>query len=96
MSLLEVHPNTEAPVPSLATDWAFDENGRTMYFKLDKRARWSDGKPVTADDYIYTLEFMRSKHIKAPWYNDYYTREIEKVVKYDDYTISVSAPKKNT
>ncbi len=49
-----------------------------MYFKLDRDARWSDGNPVTGWDYAYTLTFMRSEHIIAPWYNDYYTREIEK------------------
>ncbi len=69
-----VHPNTEEPVPSLATHWAFDKDGKTMYFKLNKNAKWSDDTPVTADDYIYTLEFMRSKHIQAPWYNDFYTK----------------------
>ncbi|MBN2401348.1 MAG: ABC transporter substrate-binding protein [Spirochaetes bacterium] len=94
LSLLEVHPNTEEPVPSLATHWAFDKDGKTMYFKLNKDARWSDGVPVTADDFIYTLEFMQSKHIQAPWYNDYYTKEIDNVIKYDASTISVSAPKK--
>jgi len=94
MSLLEMHGNTEKPLPSLATHWAYSADGRTMYFKINPDARWSDGKPVTADDFIYTLEFMRSKHIQAPWYNDYYTREIEKVTKYGDLLISVSATKK--
>jgi microcin C transport system substrate-binding protein len=37
---------------------------------------------------------MRSKHINAPWYNDYYINEIEKVTKYDDHLISVTASKK--
>ncbi|MFC1669209.1 ABC transporter substrate-binding protein, partial [Spirochaetota bacterium] len=94
ISLLDVHANTEKPIPGIATHWAFDRDKRTMYFKINKKARWSDGTPITADDFIYTLEFMRSKHIMAPWYNDYYTREIEKIVKYDDHTISISATKK--
>jgi microcin C transport system substrate-binding protein len=94
LSLIAIHPNTEELVPSLATHWAFDNDGRTMYFKLNKDAKWSDGKPVIADDFIYTLEFMRSKYINDPFYNDYYTREIDKVIKYDNTTISVSAPKK--
>ncbi|MCP4134853.1 MAG: ABC transporter substrate-binding protein [bacterium] len=98
MGLLGLHPNTEKLIPALATHWAYDKDGKTMYFKINKKARWSDGEsdgePVTADDFIYTLEFMRSKHIVAPWYNDFYTREIDKVVKYDDYTISVSTTKK--
>jgi microcin C transport system substrate-binding protein len=62
-----------------------------MYFKLDRRARWSDGHPVTADDFAYTLDFMRSEHIVAPWYNDYYSREIERVIIYDDHTLAVVA-----
>ncbi|MBN2544925.1 MAG: ABC transporter substrate-binding protein [Spirochaetes bacterium] len=93
LSLLEMHPNSENLIPSLATHWAFDKNKRTMYFKLDKNAKWSDGVSVTGHDYAYTIEFMRSKHIVAPWYNDYYTNFIEKVIVYDDYTISISLNK---
>ncbi len=93
LSLLNTHPNTERILPELATHWAFDPDKKTMYFKLDPDARWSDGVPVTAWDYVYTLEFMRSEHIIAPWYNDYYTREIEKVIVFDDYTIAVKSTK---
>ncbi|CCK80394.1 extracellular solute-binding protein [Desulfobacula toluolica] len=91
--LISIHPNTGRILPELATHWAFGEDKKTMYFKLDKDARWSDGKPVTAWDYAYTLEFMRSEHIIAPWYNDYYTKEIEAVIIYDEYTIGVKSTK---
>lgn len=93
LSLIGIHPNTENILPELATHWAYDKDKKTMYFKLDKDARWSDGVPVTAWDYVYTLEFMRSEHIIAPWYNDYYTREIEKIIVYDDHTIGVRSTK---
>ena len=95
LSLIGIHPNTENIIPELATHWAFGKDKKTMYFKLNKNARWSDGHPVTAHDFTYTLEFMRSKHIIAPWYNDYYTREIDKVTIFDDHTIAVSATKRN-
>ena len=91
LSLINMHPNTENIIPELATHWAFDADKRTMYFKLNPAARWSDGTPVTAGDFGYTLEFMRSKHIVAPWYNDYYTKEIDEVVVYDDYTLAIRA-----
>ena len=64
-----------------------------MYFKLNPEARWSDGVPVTAGDFAFTLEFMRSKHIIAPWYNDYYTQEIDRVIVYDDHTLAVVSTK---
>lgn len=89
LGLIGIHPNTESIIPEIATHWAFGNDKKTMYFKLNRKARWSDGKQVTAHDFAYTLEFMRSKHIIAPWYNDYYTKEIEKVIVYDDYTLAV-------
>ncbi|WP_107851997.1 extracellular solute-binding protein [Oceanimonas marisflavi] len=91
LGLYGLHPDTENPIPALATHWAFGDDNRTMYFKLNPAARWSDGEPVTADDYLFALEFMRSKVIRAPWYNNYFTEEITDVTKYDDYTISVTA-----
>ncbi len=94
LSLVNYNSDTEKILPELATHWGYSKDGRTMYFKLNPAAKWSDGTPVTADDYIFTLEFMRSKYIQAPWYNDYYTKEIEKVTKYGDHLISVSATKK--
>jgi len=93
LSLTGLHPNTMNIVPELATHWAFGKDKKSMFFKLNPRARWSDGQPVTAQDFAYTLEFMRSKHIVAPWYNDYYTKEIDKVVVYDDHTLAVVGTK---
>lgn len=93
LSLIGIHPDTENIIPELATHWAFGKDKKTMYFRLNKKARWSDGKPVTADDFAYTLAFMRSKHIIAPWYNDYYIKEIDKVIVYDDYTLAVVGTK---
>lgn len=91
LALASIHPNTLNPIPELATHWAFDPDGRTVYFKLDPDARWSDGEPVTADDYLFTMEFMRSKHIFEPWYNNYYSEIVTDVFKYDDHTIAVRA-----
>lgn len=93
LSLIGIHPNTLNIIPEIATHWAFGKDKKSMYFKLNKNAKWSDGKPVTAQDFAYTLEFMRSEHIIAPWYNDYYTKEIEKVIIYDDYTLAVVSSK---
>jgi microcin C transport system substrate-binding protein len=93
LGLIGIHPNTENIIPELATHWAYGADKKTMYFKLDPEARWSDGHPVTADDFVYTLEFMRSKHIVAPWYNDYYTKEIERVIVYDAHTFAIVGTK---
>ncbi len=90
IGLLEVHPNTRDFIPSLAVAWAFDENHKTAYFKLDPDATWSDGEKVTADDWTYMFQFMRSKEIQAPWYNNFYTSEVTDISKIDEHTISIT------
>ncbi|MDP5331374.1 MAG: extracellular solute-binding protein [Litorivicinaceae bacterium] len=91
-SLTTLHPDTEVPMPELALEWAVSADQTTLFFRLDPTVRWSDGVPVTADDYLYTIEFMRSEAIVAPWYNNYFTEQILGVDKYDDYTIAVRGP----
>ncbi|MFZ7127758.1 MAG: extracellular solute-binding protein [Desulfobacterales bacterium] len=93
LSLVGIHPNTLNIIPELATHWAYGTDRKTMFFKLNPAARWSDGVPVTAGDFAYTLEFMRSKFIVAPWYNDYYSQEIDRVIVYDDHTLAVVSTK---
>ena len=89
MSLVDIHPNTLKFIPSLATHWAFGADGKTVYYKLDPRARWSDGEPVTADDYVFSREMRLSDFIVDPFGKNYFTDQIVDVVKHDDYTISV-------
>ena len=87
------HPNTLNMIPVLATHWAYSDDNKTMYFRLNPKARWSDGKKVTPQDFAFTLEFNRSKEIIAPWYNTYYTEELDRVDIYDDLTYSVTSTK---
>ena len=50
MALVSLHPNTMETIPGLADRWAVGEDGRTVYFRINEMATWSDGRPVTVDD----------------------------------------------
>jgi microcin C transport system substrate-binding protein len=86
------HPDEFDYYPGLATSWAVSQATKTVYIKLDPDARWSDGEPVTADDYFFLFFFNRSEHIVAPWYNNWYGTQYTNISKYDDYTISLTMP----
>lgn len=92
MQTIEVHPITEKIYPGIAKEWAISADKRTVYFKIDPDARWSDGVPITADDYIYMLKMLRSKGIVSPWYNEYYSVQVEDILKFDDLTYAVRLP----
>jgi len=89
MPAVALHPNTRRYVPMIAKYWAFDPDGKTVYYKINPKARWSDGNPVLADDFVFTLEFMRSRFIVAPWYNNNYTNHIVNIQKHGDRIFSV-------
>jgi peptide/nickel transport system substrate-binding protein len=43
------------PVPWLAQSWTWSNHNRTLTLHLVKNARWSDGKPLTSADVVYSL-----------------------------------------
>lgn len=43
------------PIPGMATDWEYSEDGLVWTFHLRRDAIWSDGEPVTAHDFEFSL-----------------------------------------
>ena len=42
-------------VPDFATSWKASDGGKTWTFKTRPNAKWSDGKPLTAEDAAWTI-----------------------------------------
>jgi oligopeptide transport system substrate-binding protein len=42
-------------IPGVAESWTVSDDGMIYTFKLRKDAVWSDGSPVTADDFVYAF-----------------------------------------
>jgi oligopeptide transport system substrate-binding protein len=53
MPLVQYDPAGE-PRPGLATSWETSPDGLTWTFHL-RDSKWSDGAPLTADDFVYSL-----------------------------------------
>ena len=49
---------TRAPdgsiVPAIAESWTISEDGRVYTFRLNGNAKWSDGRQITADDFVWS------------------------------------------
>lgn len=48
------NPWTLEPEPGVAASWDISEDGRVYTFHINPEARWSNGDPVTADDYVWS------------------------------------------
>ncbi|GBE06988.1 MAG TPA: peptide ABC transporter substrate-binding protein [Gammaproteobacteria bacterium] len=42
-------------IPGAAESWEISDDGKVYTFKMRKNARWSNGDPVTAGDFVYGL-----------------------------------------
>ena len=42
-------------IPGVAESWTLSDDGRVYTFRLRKDARWSNGDPVTAHDFVFAL-----------------------------------------
>lgn len=43
-------------IPGQAQDWQFSNDGKTVTFTLKKGLQWSNGSPVTADDFVFAWQ----------------------------------------
>ncbi len=67
-TLLSTDSKTLQFRPALARRWAVSKDGREFRFKLDERARWSDGVPITSTDVKWTFDtVMDPASDTGPW-----------------------------
>ncbi|MEJ7710394.1 MAG: ABC transporter substrate-binding protein [Pyrinomonadaceae bacterium] len=53
--LVEYHPVTLQPIPAIAESWEVNQDSSEFVFHLRRNARWSDGEPIIAHDFVYSL-----------------------------------------
>jgi len=66
-ALLSRDPDTLESTPWLAKSWSVSEDGMEFTFWLDEKARWSDGKPITVEDVLWTYDTLTDpKNLTGP------------------------------
>lgn len=53
------------PLPELAESWDAGNSAKTWSFKLREGIEFHDGKPFTAADALYSIEYHRNEHSKS-------------------------------
>ncbi|PEU90616.1 peptide ABC transporter substrate-binding protein [Bacillus cereus] len=94
------------PIPAAAESSTKSEDGKKYTFKLRKDAKWSNGDPVTAKDFVYAWQRLLDKNTAAEYaFIAYYIKNAEAINKgekpltdlgakaIDDYTLEVELEK---
>lgn len=79
---LVIHSMKGEIMPGVAESWTMSADGRTYTFTLRPNARWSNGDPVTAGDFVFSLRRMVNPETAAKYANILYPiRNAEKINK---------------
>ncbi len=73
-------------IPWLAKEWNVSDDGLTYEFQLEKDVSFHDGKPLTADDVVFTFDYFAKNPF--PWNAD--ISYVKSVKKLDDYSVEVT------
>lgn len=90
MGLINLHPDNGRIIPCLATHWAVSADNRTVYFRIDPEARFSNGDPVEADDFFNQFYMQLSEYPKNPFGNEWYSSNYTNITRYDARTLSIT------
>ena len=89
-SLISYHPLTLEPMPHLASSWNISPDKKTFTFHIDPNAIWSDGKPVTSDDVLFTYKTIMDPLNNTSVFRVSLSRFMEPVI-IDSKTFSITA-----
>ncbi|QYZ70812.1 peptide ABC transporter substrate-binding protein [Neotabrizicola shimadae] len=64
---LVAHDANANIMPGAAESWTVSEDGKVYTFKLRADGKWSDGTPVTADDFVFSLRRVVSPETAAEY-----------------------------
>ena len=53
--LIEYDPRTMQPIPGIAESWEVGQENTEYIFKLRKNAKFSNGEPIKAQDFVYSF-----------------------------------------
>jgi peptide/nickel transport system substrate-binding protein len=72
-----------------AANGGISADGKTITYKLRNDVKWSDGEPLTADDYVFTWQMLMSDK-NAVNSRDPFDAYVDKVAAPDPYTLVVT------
>jgi peptide/nickel transport system substrate-binding protein len=80
-------PFLAAEIPSIENG-GVAEDGRSVTWKLKQNIQWADGETFTAEDVVFTYEFIKNQEVAAAS-QEYYST-IKNVEAVDDYTVKIT------
>ena len=92
-TLLRINRQTQQAEAELASAWQASPDGKTLTFTLRRDVTFSDGKPFTADDVLFTFQLVNDPKIASSAADSFsFDGQHVAVEKVDDHTVRFTFP----
>lgn len=92
--LLTFDPTTNEYIPYMAASYTVSPNKLVWTFNIRKGMKWSDGKPIVADDWVTTYKIHTDEDVGSNSYDGFFIDDKPIVVsKVDGDTVRITFPK---
>jgi oligopeptide transport system substrate-binding protein len=89
--LLTSNPQGTDVQPAAAEKFDVSSDGLTYTFHLRSNAKWSDGKPVTASDFVYGYKHLLNPALAAPYVDPFFDTTIKGADGYGSVDVTKAA-----
>jgi len=76
-ALVKPKPDLSDVQAATAESWSVSSDGLTWTFKIRKNAKWSDGQPVKAQDFVYGWQRILDPRLSAPYADPFFTEVVK-------------------
>jgi microcin C transport system substrate-binding protein len=92
--LVGLDAETMQQYPILATHWKISDDSLTFSYRIDPRARWSDGREVTSKDVVASFKILTDEGHGDPNVYTWWDEKFEVPIAESKYIVSVKCKKK--
>lgn len=92
MGLISLHPENGAVIPAVADKWAVTNEGRTVVFHIDQKARFDDGVKISSLDFLCNVFYRISDYVHNPYSKQYFREQFAQIKSYGEEYVAITLP----
>lgn len=90
--LVHLHPVTQEIIPGIAQEWAISEDGRSVFFRIHPDAKFNDGHPIEAEDFLTWARLRLADQVDSIFFKQVIREQFAQLATYGSDVIAVTLP----
>lgn len=90
--LVHLHPVTQEIIPGIAKEWAVTNEGRTVFFRIHPDAKFNDGHPIEAEDFLTWARLRLADQVDSIFFKQVIREQFAQLATYGPDMLAVTLP----